>query len=220
MIVTLDGPAGAGKSTAARLLAKKLGFEYLDTGAMYRMVTLAATREGIAPADEAKLASLLDRTTIDLRQGHAFLNGADVSHDIRTPEITRSIQGFADHPLVRSKITELTRQLADTRDIVTEGRDQGTVVFPHAECKFFITASDEIRARRRWEEFDAKGITITLEEVLSAQRERDAQDASRPIGRLTQPDDAVVIDTSELKMDDVLARLETLVQDRRAEMGG
>lgn len=220
MIVTLDGPAGAGKSTAARLLAKKLGFEYLDTGAMYRMVTLAATREGIAPADEAKLADLLDRTTIDLRQGHAFLNGVDVSHDIRTPEITRSIQGFADHPLVRSKITELTRQLADTRDIVTEGRDQGTVVFPQAECKFFITASDEIRARRRWEEFDAKGITITLEEVLSAQRERDAQDASRPIGRLTQPADAVVIDTSELKMDDVLARLETLVQDRRAEMGG
>jgi cytidylate kinase len=220
MIITLDGPAGAGKSTAARLLAKKLGFEYLDTGAMYRMVTLAATREGIAPADEAKLADLLDRTTIDLRQGHAFLNGVDVSHDIRTPEITRSIQGFADHPLVRSKITELTRQLADTRDIVTEGRDQGTVVFPQAECKFFITASDEIRARRRWEEFDAKGITITLEEVLSAQRERDAQDASRPIGRLTQPADAVVIDTSELKMDDVLARLETLVQDRRAEMGG
>lgn len=220
MIVTLDGPAGAGKSTAARLLAKKLGFEYLDTGAMYRMVTLAATRAGISPADETKLADLLDRTTIDLRQGHAFLNGADVSHDIRTPEITRSIQGFADHPLVRSKITELTRQLADTRDIVTEGRDQGTVVFPHAECKFFITASDEIRARRRWEEFDAKGIDITLEDVLSAQRERDAQDASRPIGRLTQPADAVVIDTSHLKMDDVLARLETLVQDKRAEMGG
>jgi len=220
MIVTLDGPAGAGKSTAAKLLAKKLGFEYLDTGAMYRMVTLAATREGIAPADEAKLADLLQRTTIDLRQGHAILNGIDVSPHIRTPEITRSIQGFADHPLVRTKITELTRQLADTRDIVTEGRDQGTVVFPQAECKFFITASDEIRARRRWEEFDAKGITITFEEVLSAQRERDAQDESRPIGRLTKPADAVVIDTSELKMDDVLARLETLVQDRRAELGG
>ena len=220
MIVTMDGPAGAGKSTAARLLAKHLGFEYLDTGAMYRMVTLAARQAGIDPTDEAGLTQLLANTSIDLRKGHAFLNGKDVSHDIRTPEITRAIQGFADHPLVRAKITELTRTLADTRDIVTEGRDQGTVVFPQAECKFFITARPEIRARRRWEEFDAKGIAISFEEVLAAQRERDAQDASRPIGRLTQPEDALIIDTSDIKMDDVLARLETLVQVRREELGG
>jgi cytidylate kinase len=207
MIITIDGPAGAGKSTAARRLADLLGFELLDTGAMYRAVTLAARQKNLAPDDDASLKDLLDQTRIELRLGLVLLDGKDVSAEIRTPEVTAAIQGFADSRLVRQVVTEKTRQLARGRNVVTEGRDQGSEVFPDADCKFYVTASDEVRATRRHAELLAKGIRISLSEVLSSQRQRDLQDASRELGKLVCPKGAIIIDASRLSEDDVLAKL-------------
>lgn len=207
MIITIDGPAGAGKSTAARRLAELLGFELLDTGAMYRAVTLAARRENVSPDDDDSLKHLLQQTRIELRPGIVLLNGEDVSAAIRTPEVTAAIQGYADSRLVRQSVTERTRQQARGRNVVTEGRDQGSDVFPDADCKFYITASDEVRAARRHAELLAKGIRISLAEVLSSQRQRDLQDASREVGKLICPSGAIIIDASRLSEDEVLARL-------------
>ncbi len=207
MIITIDGPAGAGKSTAARRLADLLGFELLDTGAIYRAVTLAARQKNVAPEDDASLKHLLDQTRIELRPGEVLLDGEDVSSEIRTPEVTAAIQGFADSRLVRKIVTEKTRQLARGRSVVTEGRDQGSDVFPDADCKFYITASDEVRAARRHAELLAKGIRIGISEVLSSQRQRDLQDASREVGKLVCPAGAIVIDASRLSEDEVLTKL-------------
>lgn len=211
MIITIDGPAGAGKSTVARRLAERLGFELLDTGALYRMVTLAATRAGVAAEDEGGLTRLLDSLTMDWQEGRAILNGQDVSREIRTPEITRQIQGYADSPLVRRIVTERTRQIANGRDIVTEGRDQGSVVFPDADVKFFLTASAEVRARRRYEELTGRGERVSFDDVLADQRRRDEQDARRPVGALTRPPDALLIDStllsSEQAVDAIVKRV-------------
>lgn len=216
VIVTIDGPAGAGKGTVARELARRLGITFLDTGAMYRMVTLAGIRAGIDPADADRLAELLGGLHVDLEGETAKLDGKDVSADIRTPELTVRIQGFADQPLVREFVTRRTRELASERDVVSEGRDQGTVVFPRAECKFFLTASDEVRARRRHEELRAKGVAITYQEVLDAQQERDARDSARAVGALGQAEGAVLVDSSDLDAEQVVDRMEAIVRQQKA----
>lgn len=212
MIITIDGPAGAGKSTVARRLAERLGFEFLDTGALYRMATLAASRAGIAPVDTVALAALLGSIQLDLRDGQAFLDGTNVAADIRTPEITRQIQGYADSPIVREYVTARTRELARERDVVTEGRDQGSVVFPDADKKFYLTASDEVRAQRRFRELAAKGLTVKYEDVLADQRRRDQEDASRPIGALVKPEGAIVVESSGMDAEDVIARMVRLIR--------
>lgn len=212
MIITIDGPAGAGKSTVARCLAERLGYELLDTGALYRMVTLAATRAGILPEDEARMRSLLESIDFDWRDGSAMLDREDVSLEIRNPEITRQIQGYADSPLVRRMVTERTRTIARGRNIVTEGRDQGSVVFPDAEIKFFLTASAEIRARRRFEELTSRGQEVSFDDVLADQIRRDEQDASRPVGALVQPPGAIVIDSTELSTEQAVDAMERHVR--------
>ncbi len=215
MIVTIDGPAGAGKSSAARALAKRLQFAFLDTGAMYRAVALAALRRGLDWNDAAALADLAQQLNIEVRQYHTYLDGQDVSDDIRSHEVTSVTHYAANNPAVREHLVALQRQAAHQLDIVTEGRDQGTVVFPHAECKIFLVASAEERARRRVRDLEARGEKLSLEEVLADQNRRDARDAERDVGPLVAADDATIVDSDGMSHDEVVDYLEELVRARR-----
>jgi cytidylate kinase len=214
VIVTIDGPAGAGKTSAARELARRLGFAFLDTGAMYRAVTLAALRRGVDPANAEALAELARRLRIELDGTRVLVDGEDVSHAIRTAEITRLTRYAADNPEVRAHLVALQRQAAAQGNFVTEGRDQGTVAFPHAECKIFLTASPEERARRRQRDLAARGEHCSFEEVLADQNQRDQRDASRPVGPLRQAADAIVVVTDGLSPEEVVEQLERLVRER------
>ncbi len=214
MIVTIDGPAGAGKSHVSRALAERLGFRFLDTGATYRAVTLAALRQNIDLSDSDALARLSDKVVIEFREQTVLLNGDDVTIDIRSPEVASAIHNVADNPRVRQNLVELQRRIAAGNDIVTEGRDQGTVAFPNAECKFYLTASPEERARRRWLDLRARGDEIPLAEVLAQQTERDRRDASRPIGALRRAEDAIEISTDDLTPIEVVDQLEMLARQK------
>ncbi len=216
MIVTIDGPAGAGKSTAARALAQRLGFDFLDTGAMYRAVTLAAVRTNTSADDEQALAALVDSLRIEMLGDKVLLNGEDVSQAIRTVEITTRSRVLADSPTVRRYLGRLQRQLGTGRNLVTEGRDQGTVIFPDAECKFFLTARPEARARRRYEEMLAQGRQTAFDDVLQAQTERDARDATRSLAPMVPAVDAIIIDSSDLKSEEGVDLLERHVRARMA----
>jgi cytidylate kinase len=215
MIVTIDGPAGAGKSSAARELARRLGFRFLDTGAMYRAVTLAAKERDLNLADSGRLAQLVGEIRVDLDGDRVLLDGRDVTKDIRTFEITTSIQYAADNPAVRAQLVNWQRAAAEGRDVVTEGRDQGTVAFPHAECKIFLTADEEERARRRHRDLVARGEHVTFDEVLSAQHIRDERDRTRPVGALMIAADAIEVSTNGLSPAQVVARLEDIVRSKQ-----
>jgi CMP/dCMP kinase len=214
MIVTLDGPAGAGKSTAARLLATRLRFEFLDTGAMYRAVAFAGREAGVDFASEPALAQLVANIRLEMPEGHVILNGRDITDLIRTPEITQLSRPVADSPAVRAFLGELQRRIAVGRNLVTEGRDQGTVVFPHAECKFYLTASPEERARRRHQEMLRRGQQVTFEEVLAAQRERDGRDAARTIAPMKPAHDAIPIDSTGMTVEGMVEVMERHVRER------
>ncbi|MFO0888163.1 MAG: (d)CMP kinase [Isosphaeraceae bacterium] len=207
LVVTIDGPAGAGKSTAARRLAARLGWRFLDTGAMYRAVTLAALRSGVDLRSEPELAALADRLRVELQPGAVLLDDEDVTEAIRDHEVTRSSRFIADCPGVRGRLMQWQRAFADQGDTVTEGRDQGTLVFPDAIRKFFVTASDEERARRRLAELRDRGQDVTYEKVLEDQRARDARDRSREIAPMKPAADAEVIDTTDLTLDQVVEEL-------------
>jgi cytidylate kinase len=220
MIVAIDGPAGAGKSSIARRLAERLGFAFLDTGAMYRAVALAALRRGLGTGDAEEIARLANELTIDFDGIRTMLDGEDVSALIRTSEVSAAVYLAADNVAVRRRLVDLQRQIAAGPDLVTEGRDQGTVAFPHAECKIFLTASREERARRRYEELASRGEPITFEEVLWQQDDRDQRDASRPVGALIKADDAVEVLTDGLTLDEVVERIERIVRRSSQEPGG
>jgi cytidylate kinase len=213
MIVTIDGPAGAGKSSVARQLARRLGFQFLDTGAMYRAVALAALRAGLGDGDANQIAELAERLTIEFQGDRVLVDGDDVTQAIRTSEVAAAVYLAADNPRVRARLVERQRQLAGRQDTVTEGRDQGTVAFPHAECKIFLTATPQERARRRHAELAARGETISLAEVLAQQIERDRRDAVRPVGALVQAADAMEVLTDGLTADEVVDRLEEIVRE-------
>ena len=214
MIVTIDGPAGAGKSTVAKKLAERLGFSYLDTGAMYRAVALAALRNQMDWHDDAAVACLAAKTSIEWKNHRILLDGEDVSQAIRSTEVTALVGLAADHPAVRAWLVQLQRQAAEGESIVTEGRDQGSVVFPDAGCKIFLVAHPEERARRRVEDFRERGEEIPFDQVLDDIVRRDRADESRPIGALVRPDDAVNFETDGLAIDEVVTRLEQLVRER------
>jgi len=206
-VVTIDGPAGAGKSTVARKLADQLGWRFLDTGAMYRAATLAALRAGIDLKSEAELDALVSRVEIRLPPGRVILGDEDVTAVIRGVEVTDNSMFLADSPTVRRQLTIWQRAIAAEQNVVTEGRDQGTVVFPDAFRKYYLTASALERARRRLAEYAARGESASLESVQTAQRERDARDAARAIAPMKPAVDATVIDTTGLSVDDVVAAL-------------
>jgi len=215
MIVTIDGPAGAGKSSAARLLAQRLGFEFLDTGAMYRAVTLAVLRAAIDPRDETAVARLVAALRLEMPPGRVLLDGADVSGLIRAPAITAASGAIADSPAVRRRLGELQRALAAGRDMVCEGRDQGTVVFPDAGRKFFLIADENERARRRAAELAARGDAVPWQDVLHAQQQRDQRDAQRDIAPMVPAADAVILDSTGLTLDQVVQRMEQEVRSCR-----
>jgi cytidylate kinase len=217
MIITIDGPAGAGKSSSARTLARRLGFEFLDTGAMYRGVALAGLRAGVDLRNQEALADLLTHLRLDMPPGKVLLNGEDVSAAIRTAEVTAASGPVADSPVVRRHLAQLQRQLAGGRNIVCEGRDQGTVVFPEAECKFFLVADATERARRRHKEMLARGENLSWEEVLQAQEARDRRDAARALAPMAPAPDAVILDSTGLTPDQVIDRMEKEVRRRLGE---
>lgn len=214
MIVTIDGPAGAGKSSVARTLAERLGFFFLDTGAMYRAVALAGDERRIDWNDPAAPAALAREITIELAGDRVLVDSRDVTAAIRTPDITRLTQRAADNPEVRQHLVALQRQIAEGKNVVSEGRDQGTVVFPDAACKIYLTASPRERALRRMRDLVAQGEQVELEEVLAEQEERDRRDRSRPYGGLVAAPDAAEINTDGLPAEEVVARLEQLVRSR------
>jgi len=214
MIITIDGPAGAGKSTAAKLLAKKINFQFLDTGAMYRAVALAALNTGTSSLNESILQQILHTITIRLAEDKVILNGEDVSMQIRSKETTQLAGEIATSKVVRTKLVELQRIAAFEKNMVCEGRDQGTTVFPDAFCKFFLTARLEMRAQRRFIELQKKGINITLQEILDAIITRDLRDETREISPLIPAHDAVILDTSDMHMNKVIEVMHQEIQRR------
>jgi cytidylate kinase len=214
MIVTLDGPAGAGKSTAARALAARLGWCYMDTGAMYRAVTLAALERGVPLDDGPLVAALAEGLVIEFRDGRVLADGRDVSGEIRTERITQATRPVADAPPVREALKRMQRRMAAGLDVVTEGRDQGSEVFPDADVKVFLTASAVERARRRLDEELARGTATSLEAVERDQARRDEGDRSRPVGTMKPAPDAVLLETDGLSREEVVERLVALVRSR------
>ncbi len=214
MIVTIDGPAGAGKSTVARALAKRLGFRFLDTGAMYRVVALAAAKHGLDCSDPNKLADLAEGLTIEFDGDRVLLDGEDVTNAIRSSEITALVRNAADNVRVREHLVDLQQRIGRSGNTVTEGRDQGTVAFPEAECKIFLAASPEERARRRVRDLQAQGETPLVDDVLAQQTKRDHEDMTRPVGGLIKAEDAVEVLTDGLSFDEVVDRLEEIVRER------
>ncbi|MCA9101725.1 MAG: (d)CMP kinase [Planctomycetales bacterium] len=214
MIVTIDGPAGAGKSSVARALAGRLGFRFLDTGATYRAVALAAVRRGLDWEDQDALARLAREVAITVDDTQVTLDGDDVTNEIRSYAITAVTHYAATNPEVRAHLVTLQRRFADDDNVVTEGRDQGTVVFPQAGCKIFLTASAEERARRRWQDLAAQGERLSFDDVLSGQRQRDERDWNRDVGPLKKAPDAVELSTDGLTAEQVVDRLEEIVRCR------
>ena len=216
-IVAIDGPAGSGKSTTARLAAQRLGYLYLDTGAMYRAVTLKALREGVDVRDEEQVAKLAEDARIDLvmRDGKltVLLDGEDVTEAIRMPEVNRNIGPVADNPEVRRILVERQRQMGAQGGVVAEGRDIGTVVFPDAEVKLFLTALPHERARRRHKELLGKGVNLPLSNVLEEIEKRDQEDMSRPVGALRKAPDAIELDTTGLSVEEQVAEVVRLARE-------
>ena len=213
-VVTIDGPSGAGKSTISKLLAASLGYTYLDTGAMYRVVGLQVKRAGLDMGSEAGRARLPDLLAdIDMRlappaneggETRAFLDGEDVSDLIRTPELSMVASRVSAEPVVREKLTEMQRKMGREGGVVAEGRDTGTVVFPTAEYKFFLDAGPEERARRRCEQLREKGQQVDYQEILEQIRKRDHDDSSRSLAPLTPARDAIIVDSSEMGINEVV----------------
>ena len=218
MIITIDGPAASGKSTVARLLAERLGISFLDTGSMYRAVTLAAIEAGVDMSDEEKLLDVLDSRKFQfaVREGRmeVCIDGVDVTEQIRLPEVTANARYIASKVKLREKLVEMQRQFAlKEGKIVTEGRDQGTVAFPDADVKFYLTANTAERARRRQADLQAAACKENLEQVQRAIIERDKSDEERTIGPLKPAEDAIVVDTSDLSIEEVVDQLLSFVED-------
>ena len=217
--VAIDGPGGAGKSTIAKRLAKELGFYYVDTGAIYRTVAYFLDLLGISPKDVDGVERYIDELTIEIEYDedglqHMIMNGMDVSDDIRTPEISMKASDVSAHAVVREMLLDMQRDVAKKHNVIMDGRDIATVVLPRAQVKIFLTASAEVRAQRRFEELQAKGKKDSYEQVLKELQKRDYQDPHREIAPLKRAKDSIVVDTSELDIDGVVAAIRAIVAEK------
>lgn len=214
--IAIDGPSGSGKSTLAKAIAKKYGIVYVDTGALYRAIGLAAQRRGLLATDRNGVCGMLPYIKVSLAYvdgaQQVLLDGVDVSGEIRTPEISMMASGVSAIPEVRAFLLSIQRDIAASTSVVMDGRDIGTVILPNADLKFFLTADDETRAHRRYAELAAKGADTTFGAVLSDMRQRDKQDASRDIAPAVAAPDAMLVDNSALSIDDTLARLAPMIE--------
>ncbi|MCD7715983.1 MAG: (d)CMP kinase [Lachnospiraceae bacterium] len=209
--IAIDGPAGAGKSTIAKLAAKELSFIYVDTGAMYRTIALGLLRDSVDIENEAELLAALDKIEVGIRyvdqEQHVYLNGEDVSPLIRTEQVSDMTSRSSANPQVRAKLTALQRDLAARENVIMDGRDIGTEILPNAELKIFLTASVETRAQRRYLEQAAKGGSYTQEEIEQDIRERDYRDSHRETAPLRQAEDAILIDSSDMTIEEVVQEI-------------
>ena len=218
--IAIDGPAGAGKSTIARALARKLGYIYVDTGALSRSIGLYCTEAGVSLEDKAAVTAALEQIRVELRYvdgvQRVLLNGRDVSEEIRRPEISLAASSVSAMDTVRAFLFDLQRNMALEHDVVMDGRDIGTVVLPDAQVKIYLTASAEERTRRRMAEYEAKGLHADFEELLREVNLRDEQDRNRAVAPLRKAEDAVELDSTCMNAEEVLAAIETIVKERNA----
>lgn len=216
--IAIDGPAGAGKSTIAKRVAKELSYTYVDTGAMYRAMALYFLRKGIQPEDETAISAACDEITVSLSMEHGeqqvFLNGENVNSFIRTEEVGKITSAVSVYGTVRQKLTQLQREMAEHTDLIMDGRDIGTCVLPKAQVKIYLTASVETRGKRRFLELQEKGAVCELEQICEDIRKRDEQDMNRKISPLKQAEDAVLIDSSEMTIDEVVGRILEIVEEK------
>ncbi len=216
--VAIDGPASAGKSTIAKILATKLNFVYVDTGAMYRTITLAAKKNGIAYNDEEKIKKLLSQTEIRFEPGtpvqRVFLNDTDVTDEIRSAEVTNNVSVVASFADVRSNLVNRQREIANSNSVIMDGRDIGTTVLPEADIKIFLVASVDERAQRRYKENVAKGMTTDLETLKHEIEARDYKDSHRQISPLTQAKDAILVDTTGQSIDEVVSKIANIIENK------
>jgi len=215
--IAIDGPGGAGKSTISKIVAARLGLEYVDTGAMYRAIGLKLTEEGVNPEDLDGVERVLGHTRIEFNDGRILLDGRDVSGSIRTPEVSKAASSFSRIPCVRKKLGDLQRIMSETSDVVMDGRDIGTNVIKDAELKIFLTADPMVRAQRRFRELQEKGKAqgVTLELVYQDICQRDYQDTHRELNPLSKAEDAVEIDTSQMTIPQVTDSIVRLAEERR-----
>jgi cytidylate kinase len=219
LVIAIDGPSGAGKSTVARLLAQRLGYTYIDTGAMYRAIGWKAKRDGIDPADDQGLSGLCARTEVTIRADNndprIVVDAIDVTAEIRTPEMGMMASAVSKSPAVRARLLGLQRELGSRGGVVMDGRDIGTVVFPKADLKFFLDASPEERGQRRYRELKQKGMDVDLDRITREIRERDRQDSERELAPLRAAADAHLIDSSTMSIAEVLAFMMELAGKRK-----
>ena len=218
--VAIDGPVGAGKSTIARTAAKRLGFVYCDTGALYRAVGLYCLRNGTDMGDSSAIAARLPEITVEIRLvdgvQRVFLNGSDVSEEIRLPEVSMAASTVSAVPEVRAALLDLQRGIAEKNNVIMDGRDIGTVVLPNADVKIFLTAKPEIRAKRRFDELVSKGMDVVFEDVLEDLQKRDYNDSHRAAAPLKQAEDAVLADTSELDFEQSVELVCGIIQNQNS----
>lgn len=201
--IAVDGPSGAGKSTIAKAVAEKLSIDYIDTGSMYRAVGYKMLKENVALTDLDAVADLLKRTEIDFSEGKTYMDGQVMGQEIRTPEISKQASDCSALAIVRKRLVELQQKMGENKSVIMDGRDIGTVVFPDAEYKFYITASAEERAKRRYRELVEKGQDVNYEQILKDINARDHQDMTREVTPLRKADDAVEIDTTDMTIEEV-----------------
>ncbi len=216
MIIAIDGPAGSGKSTTAKIVAEKLGFIHINTGAMYRGITLKCLQQDINPDDIVKMKRILSETTFKFcgnNGSHLYMNEKDISSEITSIEVTESVSRISAIPMVREKLVHYQREMAEGQDVLLEGRDIGTVVFPNADFKFFLIADINVRARRRMKDMETKGEIVFLEELIDELAERDRKDSTREHSPLKKAEDAVEIDTTSLSIEGQVNCIVEIVQN-------
>ncbi|MDO4382901.1 MAG: (d)CMP kinase [Eubacteriales bacterium] len=212
--IAIDGPGGAGKSTIAKMVAEKMNMEYIDTGAMYRAIGWLFSKESVDTENEEAVRKVLDETTMDFEDNHVILNGQDISGEIRTPEISKAASICSKLPAVRSKLVALQRGIAEGKSVVMDGRDIGTNVLPNAELKIFLTADPMVRAKRRYDQLVEAGKEADLDSICEDIKERDYQDTHRELNPLKQAEDAVLLDTSDMTIEEVLHQIMTMAEEK------